>query len=200
MPDKVYGSITCFECIDRAAVPEYYRLYVSNGPLTVAYLKRRQQEYFDILRSAPQGFAKYGGTHVLTTSSREIATQTLQSRQSENENLVWEVVRWSETSIPLHVQEYRERQLKQIKESLQGGRYSRCYESSLCMWSEAPWAFFDLEITASHLFLRLENSQGEQETDYILREDGACMHKFLHTYREDGFSMYRELYSHISMS
>ena len=192
-------SATCFECIDRATVPEYYRLYVTNGPLTVAYLKRKQQEYFNILQSAPEGFAKYGGTYVLTTSSREIATQTLQSRQMEDEKNMWEVVRWSETAPP-YVQERRERQLKQIKESLQDGRYSRYYEPTLGMWSKDSWWFFDLEITVSHLLLRLENGQGEQETDCILREDGACMHKFLHTYREEGFSTYRELYGRISMS
>ena len=190
MISKEHKCPTCFEFIDNEAVLEYYRLYVCNGPLAVAYLNRKQQEHFSLMASAPGGFLQYGGECLLRTSSREVLAQALQSRQDQCCEHFWDVVPWSETGGP-YAQELREREFVRIKGTLQGGRCRRYYEPSLGMWSEDPWWFFDLEITPSHLLLKLENKRGEQETDYILREDGAACHKFWHTYREDRTEMYR---------
>jgi hypothetical protein len=195
MEQKEHGFATCFEAIDEVAVPEYYRLYVSNGPLTLGYLKRKQQEHFSLLESGKGGFSQAGGIHQLTTSSRQEVAHVLQSRWSHVENQLWEVVKWSEAVVGPYVQEHRERELRRIRESLQEGLFSRYYEVSLCRWSSEPWFFFDLEITPSHLSLKLENVQGEQETDAILREDGASVRKFLRTYREEGWRLYRQLYA-----
>lgn len=194
MREKEHGFATCFEAIDQMAAPEYYRLYVSNGPLTIGHLKRKQQEHFSLLESGKGGFSQAGGIHQLTTSSRQEVAQLLQSRWYHIENQLWEVVRWSEAPAGPYVQEQRERELRRIRESLQDGRYSRLYEVSLCRWSSEPWFFFDLEITPSQLFLRLENAEGERETDSILRADGASVRKFLRTYREDGWLLYRHLH------
>jgi hypothetical protein len=184
---------TCFFTIDSINPHPYYRLYLSNGPYTIAYLKRQGQEHFALIENGRQGFSISGGTLLALPSTRQELTELLSVRGVQDDG--WQEVQWS-SDAPLlrRSDEY----LRQIKQSLQEGKYSRYYEVSLCGWSREPWYFYDLEILPDRIRLKLENEQGDATTDCIWLEDKAALHKFLHCYASSEsrvpFPLYRDRY------